>query len=69
MDPSLGFVDRATGDLIGQLRLEAELHQLSIRHMAVDARHGCGSAASSAGDATRHAAARRLRDAATATSA
>ena len=37
MDPSVAFVDRKTGDLIGQLRLEAGLHKLSIRHMAFDA--------------------------------
>jgi len=38
MDPSLVFIDRRDGRLLGQLRLAAELHQLSIRHMAVDAR-------------------------------
>lgn len=38
MDPSIAFIDRRDGRLIGQLRLEAGLHQLSIRHMAVDAR-------------------------------
>jgi hypothetical protein len=38
MDPSVAFVDRRTGDLIGQLRLEAGLHKLSIRHMAFDVR-------------------------------
>lgn len=37
MDPSVAFVDRRTGALIGQLRLAAGLHQLSIRHMAFDA--------------------------------
>lgn len=37
MDPSLVFIDARTGDLIGQLRLGADLHQLSIRHMAFDA--------------------------------
>jgi hypothetical protein len=37
MDPSVVFVDRKTGDLIGQLRLETGLHKLSIRHMAFDA--------------------------------
>jgi uncharacterized protein len=36
MDPSLVFIDRRDGRLIGQLRLAADLHQLSIRHMAVD---------------------------------
>ncbi|MEO8684857.1 MAG: DUF1513 domain-containing protein [Devosia sp.] len=38
MDPSVVFVDRTSGELIGQLRLDAELHQLSIRHMAIDGR-------------------------------
>ncbi|RYE74377.1 MAG: DUF1513 domain-containing protein, partial [Hyphomicrobiales bacterium] len=37
MDPSVSFVDAKTGDLIGQLRLSGDLHQLSIRHMAFDA--------------------------------
>ena len=36
MDPSIAFIDRLDGTLVGQLRLEAGLHQLSIRHMAVD---------------------------------
>lgn len=36
MDPSLVFIDAATGDLVGQLRLRSDLHQLSIRHMAFD---------------------------------
>ncbi|KQX40251.1 hypothetical protein ASD04_06350 [Devosia sp. Root436] len=38
MDPSVVFIDRRDGRLVGQLRLEAGLHQLSIRHMAIDAR-------------------------------
>ena len=38
MDPSVVFIDRRDGKLVGQLRLEAGLHQLSIRHMAIDAR-------------------------------
>lgn len=37
MDPSLVFVDRRSGALIGQLRLASGLHQLSIRHLAIDA--------------------------------
>lgn len=36
MDPSLVFIDRKSGALVGQLRLAVELHQLSIRHMAFD---------------------------------
>jgi len=37
MQPSLAFVDARDGALIGCLQLAAGLHQLSIRHMAVDA--------------------------------
>ncbi len=37
MDPSLAFVDARDGRLVGQLRLASDQHQLSIRHMAVDA--------------------------------
>ncbi|MER0238423.1 DUF1513 domain-containing protein [Fulvimarina sp. MAC8] len=36
MDPSLVFIDRQTGDLISQHRLPNDLHQLSIRHLAID---------------------------------
>lgn len=36
MDPSVVFIDARDGALIGQMRLDAGLHQLSIRHMAVD---------------------------------
>lgn len=36
MDPSLAFIDAASGSLVGQLRLGAGLHQLSIRHLAFD---------------------------------
>lgn len=39
MDPSVAFIDRRDGHLVGQLRLESGLHQLSIRHMAIDARN------------------------------
>lgn len=39
MDPSVVFIDRRDGTLVGQLRLETGLHQLSIRHMAVDSKH------------------------------
>lgn len=35
MDPSLAFVDISTGDLLAQHRPPRQLHQLSIRHMAV----------------------------------
>ena len=38
MDPSIVFIDRRDGRLVGQLQLDAGLHQLSIRHMAIDAR-------------------------------
>jgi hypothetical protein len=37
MDPSLVFLEAKSGALIGQLRLSADLHQLSIRHLAFDA--------------------------------
>jgi hypothetical protein len=37
MRPSLVYVDVATGDLIEEHRLAPELHQLSIRHLAVGA--------------------------------
>ncbi|MBU1304409.1 MAG: DUF1513 domain-containing protein [Alphaproteobacteria bacterium] len=37
MDPSVVFIDRRDGALVGQLRLDGGLHQLSIRHMAIDA--------------------------------
>ncbi|MEO6396724.1 MAG: DUF1513 domain-containing protein [Devosia sp.] len=36
MEPSLAFVRVGDGSLVGQLRLTSALHQLSIRHMAVD---------------------------------
>lgn len=38
MDPSVVFIDRRDGRLVGQLRLDAGLNQLSIRHMAIDGR-------------------------------
>ena len=38
MDPSVAFIERRSGALIGQLRLAAGLHKLSIRHMALDHR-------------------------------
>lgn len=38
MEPSLVFVERRSGTLIGKLQLAAGLHQLSIRHLAIDAR-------------------------------
>jgi hypothetical protein len=37
MQPSLVYVDVATGDLLEEHRLAPELHQLSIRHLAVAA--------------------------------
>lgn len=39
MDPSLVYLDAATGRLIRQVRPAHELRQLSIRHIAID-RHG-----------------------------
>lgn len=37
MEPSLAYLDIATGDIVEQVRLAKALHQVSIRHMAVDA--------------------------------
>jgi len=37
MAPSVVFLDRETGDIVAEHRLEAGLHQLSLRHMALDA--------------------------------
>ena len=34
MEPSLAYLDAATGDLIESIALPATLHQLSLRHMA-----------------------------------
>ncbi len=34
MEPSLAYLDAATGDLIESVALPATLHQLSLRHMA-----------------------------------
>jgi hypothetical protein len=38
MMPSLVFIDSATGDLIAQHNQASDLHKLSIRHIAADAR-------------------------------
>ena len=38
MQPSLVYVDVATGDLLEEQRLAPALHQLSIRHLAIAAR-------------------------------
>ena len=47
MQPSVAYLDAATGDLLARHRLDASLHQLSLRHMAVDARErASGSEAS-----------------------
>jgi uncharacterized protein len=37
MQPSLVYVDVETGDLLEEYRLASELHQLSIRHLAIGA--------------------------------
>jgi hypothetical protein len=39
MAPSLAYLDIASGDLVEQVSLPADLHKLSIRHLIVDA-HG-----------------------------
>lgn len=36
MEPSLAFIDTRGGSLLGTLRLARDLHQLSIRHLALD---------------------------------
>ncbi|MEM8702894.1 MAG: DUF1513 domain-containing protein [Pseudomonadota bacterium] len=36
MQPSVVFVDAAGGDLVARHQLDASLHQLSLRHMALD---------------------------------
>ncbi|MCK7616125.1 DUF1513 domain-containing protein [Roseibium sediminicola] len=36
MTPSVAFLDRETGDLLAEHRLSKDLHQLSLRHMALD---------------------------------
>lgn len=38
MDPSLVYLDAADGRVIAQIRPEKELHQLSIRHIAIDSK-------------------------------
>lgn len=53
MQPSLSFVDRRDGSLIGQLKLDADLHQLSIRHMAVDKHNRVWFGCQFRGDAAR----------------
>jgi hypothetical protein len=54
MQPSLCFIDRRDGTLIGQLTLAGDLHQLSIRHMAVDGRGRVWFGCQFRGDAARH---------------
>ncbi len=36
MEPSLSYIDLATGDLVAQVSLAADLHQVSLRHMGID---------------------------------
>ncbi len=36
MAPSIVFMNRFTGDILARHRLSADLHQLSLRHMAID---------------------------------
>ncbi|MHA7775853.1 DUF1513 domain-containing protein [Roseibium sp. M-1] len=38
MTPAVVFLDIETGDLLAEHRLDASLHQLSLRHMAMDAK-------------------------------
>lgn len=37
MQPSIVFIDRETGDVIARHEVAADLHQLSLRHMCLDA--------------------------------
>ena len=37
MEPSLAYLDIASGEIVEQVRLSRDLHRLSIRHMALDA--------------------------------
>lgn len=37
MQPSIAYIDIATGDIAEQAKLPGALHQVSIRHMAIDA--------------------------------
>jgi len=37
MEPSLAYLDVASGEVVEKVKLAPELHQLSIRHMALDA--------------------------------
>jgi uncharacterized protein len=36
MAPSLAYIDLATGDIVERVRLAADLHQVSLRHMGID---------------------------------
>lgn len=36
MEPSLAYIDLATGDVVDRVGLSAELHQVSLRHMGID---------------------------------
>ena len=38
MKPNVAFIDRLTGDLISLRELPPDLHQVSLRHLAPDAR-------------------------------
>ncbi len=53
MESTVVFLDRRDGSLKGKLALESDLHQLSIRHMAVDARGRVWFGCQFRGDAAR----------------
>jgi hypothetical protein len=36
MEPSLAYIDLATGDVVDRVGLAADLHQISLRHMGID---------------------------------
>ena len=51
MDPSLAYLDGATGRLLEQVRPPSKWHQLSIRHLDIDARGRVAVAMQYEGDA------------------
>jgi uncharacterized protein len=36
MEPSLAYIDLATGDVVDRVGLATDLHQVSLRHMGID---------------------------------
>jgi hypothetical protein len=54
MRPSLVEVDRKTGELLNRVELDAGLHELSIRHLAVDNKGGVWFGCQWEGDPVEH---------------